>query len=295
MRNAQLSRSRITQVELIFLSGQAKAISAFRTMRIFRTFRVLRVTKLLRVLSFMKVIISVVTKSMESFVYIALLLILFIIIYALIGCQIYAGQLDPALRSNFDSFSQSFITVFQILTLENWQEILFATLHSSVSKAITIFYLVSWIFIGNLSLLNLFLAILLDGFSNEDDDEEEPGAEDDQDDEKKAQELYEKQLQKNRSRGLEHDDQRRLNASSGPYKQQGAPGQALCKRHGAPRTGEAGGTNHPDGWAVPADLQVCDRVDTQLKKTEVDERGSEESDEEEEMMDIELHIDKVQE
>lgn len=29
-------------------------------------------------------------------------------------------------------------------------------------------YLVSWIFIGNLSLLNLFLAILLDGFTNDD-------------------------------------------------------------------------------------------------------------------------------
>jgi hypothetical protein len=38
-------------------------------------------------------------------------------------------------------------------------------------------YLISWIFIGNLSLLNLFLAILLDGFTskeaNEDFDEAE--------------------------------------------------------------------------------------------------------------------------
>lgn len=32
---------------------------------------------------------------------------------------------------------------------------------------ITTVYLISWIFIGNFSLLNLFLAILLDGFSNE--------------------------------------------------------------------------------------------------------------------------------
>lgn len=34
-------------------------------------------------------------------------------------------------------------------------------------KIITIIYLISWIFIGNLSLLNLFLAILLDGFTND--------------------------------------------------------------------------------------------------------------------------------
>lgn len=48
---------------------------------------------------------------------------------------------------------------------------------SDVNVVITTVYLISWIFIGNFSLLNLFLAILLDGFSNEsaekdlDDDE----------------------------------------------------------------------------------------------------------------------------
>jgi hypothetical protein len=50
----------ISLVEILFLSGGSKAISAFRTVRIFRTFRVLRVTKLLRALAFMKVIIGVV-------------------------------------------------------------------------------------------------------------------------------------------------------------------------------------------------------------------------------------------
>lgn len=38
---------------------------------------------------------------------------------------------------------------------------------SDVSNIITTLYLFSWIFIGNFSLLNLFLAILLDGFTNE--------------------------------------------------------------------------------------------------------------------------------
>jgi hypothetical protein len=75
----------ISLVEMIFLSGGNKAISALKTVRIFRTFRVLRVTKLLRALSFMKVIIHVVSKSLSSFVYIALLLFLFIFIYTLLG------------------------------------------------------------------------------------------------------------------------------------------------------------------------------------------------------------------
>ena len=46
-------------------------------------------------------------------------------------------------------------------------------MRSSVPKVVTAFYLISWIFIGNFMLLNLFLAILLDAFSEEDDDEDE--------------------------------------------------------------------------------------------------------------------------
>ena len=75
----------ISLVEILFLGDGSKAISAFRTVRIFRTFRVLRVTKLLRALAFMKVIIGVVSRSLSSFVYIALLLFLFIFIYTLLG------------------------------------------------------------------------------------------------------------------------------------------------------------------------------------------------------------------
>lgn len=82
----------ISLVEIIFLSnGTSRANSAFKSVKIFRTFRVLRVTKLLRALSFMKVIIGVLSRSMSSFFYIAILLFLFIFIYALLGRQIFSG------------------------------------------------------------------------------------------------------------------------------------------------------------------------------------------------------------
>ncbi len=53
------------------------------------------------------------------------------------------------------------------MTLENWQEIMIACFRSSIFKGFTIFYLISWIFIGNYILLNLLLAILLDAFTND--------------------------------------------------------------------------------------------------------------------------------
>ena len=44
---------------------------------------------------------------------------------------------------------------------------------SGLPRALIALYLISWIFIGNFILLNLFLAILLDSFLEEDNEEEE--------------------------------------------------------------------------------------------------------------------------
>ena len=80
------------------------------------------------------------------------------------------------MRLNFDDFQSAFITTFQILTMENWQINLFFMMRADVSKVITVIYLVSWIFIGNYVFLNLFLAILLDGFTIEGENEEKEKA-----------------------------------------------------------------------------------------------------------------------
>jgi len=60
------------------------------------------------------------------------------------------------------------------MTMENWQDILYVALNCNVPVIITMIYLISWIVLGNFLLLNLFLAILIDGFTskpekNEDD------------------------------------------------------------------------------------------------------------------------------
>ena len=79
-------------------------------------------------------------------------------------------------RANFESFTVAFITVFQVLTMENWQQVLYSSIraceNSMILKTVTAIYYISWIFIGNFILLNLFLAILIDGFAEEDADDE---------------------------------------------------------------------------------------------------------------------------
>lgn len=100
-----------------------------------------------------------------------MLLALFIFIYTLLGMQIFGGELLPqsvtGIRQNFDTFFNAVFSVFQLLTVENWNDIQTAVMASSATQISGIIYIVSWIFIGNWILLNLLQAILLDGFDKD--------------------------------------------------------------------------------------------------------------------------------
>lgn len=96
-------------------------------------------------------------------------------IFALLGKTLFGGNFHNAdgskPRGNFDTFNLAFVTVFQVLTMENWQTVAFDSMKGSMGMwGPAIFYIV-WIFLGNFILLNLFLAILLDSFLTEDEEE----------------------------------------------------------------------------------------------------------------------------
>ena len=56
--------------------------------------------------------------------------------------------------------------------MENWNFVLYEAMRSSAGPWISALFFISWIFIGNFILLNLFLAILLDSFLEEEEEEE---------------------------------------------------------------------------------------------------------------------------
>lgn len=158
----------LSLAELIFLSGNG-ALGSLKSLRILRVFRVLRVARLLRGLKSMIQIINVLSRSLDSFIYLMMLILLELFIYALLGMQMFGGKiLDPnvmgTVRYNFDSFNISFIVAFDLLTVENWNNTYFNCFSGPSNELVIAIYFISCIFIGNWMLLNLFLAILLDSF-----------------------------------------------------------------------------------------------------------------------------------
>lgn len=111
----------LSVVEMGIVSGTTGALSSFRAVRIFRIFRIFRVARLLRSMQSMQVIVNVLVRSMNSFVYLALLLMLFLFIYSLLGMQVFGGMYNfdenssgpPGVpRTHFNNFSAAFLTAF---------------------------------------------------------------------------------------------------------------------------------------------------------------------------------------
>lgn len=70
--------------------------------------------------------------------------------------------------------------------MENWQFILYDSMRAG-SPWMSALYLISWIFIGNFMLLNLFLAILLDSFTPSSDETTPKPKKKDEEDEEDAE------------------------------------------------------------------------------------------------------------
>uniref|UniRef100_A0A7S3G720 Ion transport domain-containing protein n=1 Tax=Palpitomonas bilix TaxID=652834 RepID=A0A7S3G720_9EUKA len=145
----------------------ADGLSTVRVIRVLRLFRVLRVTKIVRHMESMRTIINTILQSIPSFAYIALLLVLLMFMYAVMGMQLFGGKFyfpyEEERRAHFDTFLWAFVTVFQIITLEGWVQVMFDAVR--VTSTAAALYFATLVLIGIYILLNLFLAVLLENES----------------------------------------------------------------------------------------------------------------------------------
>jgi hypothetical protein len=175
-----------------FISGKnggGGAISALRTFRLFRVF------KLARDWPAMKILLETIVKTLHDIVNFAVLLLLFMYIFSLVGMQFLANKmhfhvetqkavpfdachnmpnLDPAVdicdydfrterpRAHFDTMTWALTTIFQVLSGENWNTVMYDSWRAIGWGAVIYFLLL--VIIGNFIVMNLFMAILLQRF-----------------------------------------------------------------------------------------------------------------------------------
>ncbi|XP_062418306.1 LOW QUALITY PROTEIN: calcium channel, voltage-dependent, N type, alpha 1B subunit, a [Pungitius pungitius] len=160
--------------------GASFGISVLRALRLLRIFKVTKYWNSLR-----NLVVSLLN-SMKSIISLLFLLFLFIVVFALLGMQLFGGQFnfeDETPTTNFDTFPAAILTVFQILTGEDWNAVMYHGIESQggVHRGMfsSIYFIVLTLF-GNYTLLNVFLAIAVDNLANAQeltkDEEEQEGA-----------------------------------------------------------------------------------------------------------------------
>ncbi|CAG9314125.1 SCN4A_2 [Blepharisma stoltei] len=159
-------------LEIIF-SSSGSTISVLRAIKVLRNLRVIRVVRMFRYLQSMSHIINKLSKNIGNLFYLLLFVMLFLLIFTIIGIQIFSGKLnfkENYYKYNFDNFHFSFLSIFQIMTEENWNIIEVAVMRSQQGYISVIFPCI-WLVLGNYILLNLFLALVLEMFANEEPDD----------------------------------------------------------------------------------------------------------------------------
>merc|ERR550519_1046713 len=137
---------------------------------VLRTFRLLRILKLVRFLPNLRRQLIVMLRTMDNVAVFFGLLALFIFIFSILGMNLFGCKfVDPETgisdRKNFDSLLWATVTVFQVLTQEDWNIVLFAGMERTSHWAAL--YFVALMTFGNYVLFNLLVAILVEGFSNQ--------------------------------------------------------------------------------------------------------------------------------
>ncbi|XP_054711227.1 voltage-dependent T-type calcium channel subunit alpha-1G-like [Uloborus diversus] len=154
-------------VELCHSSGSGLSV--------LRTFRLLRILKLVRFLPALRRQLVIMLRTVDNVAVFFALLILFIFIFSILGMNLFGCKFceksedsnSDCDRKNFDSLLWAIVTVFQILTQEDWNIVLFNGMERTSHWAAL--YFVALMTFGNYVLFNLLVAILVEGFSAEDE------------------------------------------------------------------------------------------------------------------------------
>lgn len=142
---------------------------------VLRLVRLLRVLRLLRSIPKLQLLVGALLKSIPSMAYVGILLGLLFYVYAVAAVFMW-GENDPV---HFDNLQISFVSLFRVVTLEDWTDIMYIQMYgcenygyrgiehlcvaSTASPVGGAAFFVSFVLLGTMIILNLFIGVILSG------------------------------------------------------------------------------------------------------------------------------------
>jgi voltage-gated sodium channel len=119
-----------------------------------RMVRVLRVLRLVSAMPQLRLIVATLVRSIPSMGHVLMLLAIVFYIYAITGFHLFHEH-DA---EHWGSLGAALLTLFQIVTLEGWVEVMEQALEA---RPLAWIYFVSFVLIGTFVVLNLFIAVVV--------------------------------------------------------------------------------------------------------------------------------------
>lgn len=151
------------------------------TASVLRLGRMLRALRMITVLPELRLIVSALLRSLPRVSYVGLLLFLHFFVYAVIGVMLF-GKNDPG---HFGSLLRTALTLFSVITLEGWVELMYTQMLGSVEHASNLplpgaiptaepiwapIYFVTFILLGTMIIMNLFVGVIVNGIEEASDE-----------------------------------------------------------------------------------------------------------------------------
>ncbi|KAM5151938.1 sodium channel protein type 2 subunit alpha-like isoform 3-T3 [Mantella aurantiaca] len=161
---------------IVSLSLMELGLSDVEGLSVLRSFRLLRVFKLAKSWPTLNMLIKIIGNSVGALGNLTLVLAIIVFIFAVVGMQLFGKSYKECVckispdtctlpRWHMNDFFHSFLIVFRVLCGE-WIETMWDCMEvAGQSMCLTVFLMV--MVIGNLVVLNLFLALLLSSFSSD--------------------------------------------------------------------------------------------------------------------------------
>jgi voltage-gated sodium channel len=126
---------------------------------VFRLARGLRLLRLVTAVPRLQLLVGALLKSLGAMGYVTLLLALIFYIYGVAGVHLFSS-VDPR---HFGSLSAALLSLFRLITLDNWTDLFLAA--AAGSRLAAVLYFVSFIMLGTMIMLNLFIGIIMNSMA----------------------------------------------------------------------------------------------------------------------------------
>ncbi len=131
---------------------------------VFRILRILRIFRMITVFPKLRLIVSALLKSIPSMGYVIMLIGILFYVYAIVGVFVFGGA-DPL---HFGDLHHAFVTLFKVLTLEGWTDIMNTHIlgaggngNQQIVSFWPFLYFASFIIVGAMIIMNLFIGVIM--------------------------------------------------------------------------------------------------------------------------------------